>query len=203
MKKRIKKPISKEDEICLIGLYFIDYLLYANCSKERYKFISYLPKDMICDLHVVAVYRRYYLDKLTGKHVFLLDDWLKIKMHEHFSKKEKKFIRSKVCKEKATYSQVASIYNNRISPSTVYRLIKNQTNSYRVNFNSNPKNFKYIYIDIDDTFRNLRTKNVKVTHKFKVIHIYQYYDVEKKKFINETKLVLVNHTHLNSRDCMT
>ena len=80
---------------------------------------------MTCVLHVIAVYWRYFLDKLTGKHVFLLDEWLKIKKHKHFSKNEKKFIRNKVSIEKATYTQVASIYKNPISPSTVYRLIKN------------------------------------------------------------------------------
>ena len=35
-----------------------------------------------------------------------------------------------------------------------------------------------------------------------MIHIYQYYDAKNKKFINEIKIVLVNHAHLKSKDCM-
>lgn len=125
MKKCIKKPINREQEIFITGMYSQDDKLQEELDTTKYKFISYLPKDMTCSMHVITVCRRYYLDKLTGKHVFLLDEWLKIKKHKHFSKKEKKFIRNKVCIEKATYTQVASIYKNRISPSMVYRLIKN------------------------------------------------------------------------------
>ena len=61
----------------LIGMCFINNLLYKNCPKDCHKFMSYLPKDITCGLQVVTVYRRYYLDKLTGKHVFLLGDWLR------------------------------------------------------------------------------------------------------------------------------
>ena len=61
---------------------------------------------------------------------------------------------------------------------------------------------QYIYIDIDDTFHSLRIDNHGVEHKFKVIHIYQSYDRNGKKFINEIKMVLVNKAHTNSNDCM-
>ena len=66
--------MAKKDEMLLIGMCFIDNLLYKNCPKDCHNFISYLPKDMTCGLHVVTVYCRYYLNKLTDKHVFLLNN---------------------------------------------------------------------------------------------------------------------------------
>ncbi|MBO6094977.1 hypothetical protein J6P11_03040 [bacterium] len=108
-------------------------------------------------------------------------------------------------KQKATYTEVASVYENCISPSTVHRLIKNESISYGYNFNLNPSKYKFIYIDIDDDFRNMRIHNQKVTYKFKVAHAYQDYERNKhnkRKFTNEIKMVLVNKNHTDSKDYM-
>ena len=54
---------------------------------------------------------------------------------------------------------------------------------------TNPQLFKFIYIDIDDTYLHLRINNKGV--KFKVIHLYQDYDAINHKFINEIRMVIV------------
>ncbi|MBO6022280.1 hypothetical protein J6P68_05705 [bacterium] len=108
--------------------------------------------------------------------------------------------------KKMTYKQVINSYNKGISISTVHCLIKMQNLTYQVNFNSNPKNYKYIYIYADDTFTNVRVKNKKFASKFRILHIYQDYKCigksNKKSFINEIKIVLVIPTHLDSKDCL-
>ena len=65
-------------------------------------------------------------------------------------------------------------------------LIKNQPISYKVDFNTNPSNYKNIYVDIDDTYRNFRFNNQKQKCKEKVLHFYQ--DRKDDKFINEVGL---------------
>lgn len=202
MGKIKKKPMNKFDSDFLKRMYDRDDSLFKHRDKKRYKLIAYLSKDMICDFHAVSVIRRYYLDNETGKHVFLLDEWLEIEKYKHIAKKDKDFIKKEVYKQKATYTEVASVYDNCISPCTVHRLIKNESISYSNDFNSNPRKYRYIYIDIDDGFRNMRVNNKKVTYKFKVVHVYQDYVRNGKKFINEIKMVLVNKNHVNSYDYM-
>lgn len=202
MGKLKKKPLDKFDCNFIKSMNEQDDTLYKNRDKERYKLIAYLSKYMLCNFHWVEIIRRYYLDTLTGKHVFLLDENLKMEKHEHIARKDKEFIKRKVYKQKATYPQVASVYDNCISPCTVYRLIKRESISYSINFNSHPKKYKYIYIDIDDTFINLKTHNKGMEHKCKIVHTYQDYVRNGKRFINEIKMVLVNRSHMNSKECL-
>lgn len=205
MGKRKRKQMDKFDADFLNRLYAKDDLLFKNRDKKRYKLIAYLSKEILCDFHVVSLIRRYYLDLVTGKHIFLLDEWLEIEKYKHIARKDREFIKKEVYKQKATYTEVASVYENCISPSTVHRLIKNESISYDYNFNLNPSKYKFIYIDIDDAFRNMRIHNQKVTYKFKVVHAYQDYERNKRnkrKFINEIKMVLVNKNHTNSKDYM-
>ena len=85
-----------------------------------------------------------------------------------------------------TFNQVKQCYQNSISINTIYRLIKNQPILYKVDFNTNPKNWKNIYIDIDDTYRNFWFDNKKQKCKEKVLHFYQ--ERKDDKFINEVGL---------------
>ena len=202
IKIRQTKETDKFYEVFTEGLKIKDKELYLKRNKKRYKFISYLPKKFVCGKYAFKFKRRYYLDKETGKRVFLLDLWLKVKKYQHITKADKWFIRNQISKQKATYTQVANCYNNMISITTIHRLVKSQKSSYQVNFNSNPKKYKYIHINVDDTFTNVKFKNKKVASKFRVIHFYQDYNCLHRKFNNQIKMVLINPTHLNSKDCM-
>ena len=70
----------------------------------------------------------------------------------------------------------------------------------------NPELFPFIFIDIDDTFQNLRVNNKKSTFRFRIIHFYQFFDSERKKFINEIKMVVVtkcNGFEINDKELIT
>ena len=101
---------------------------------------------------------------------------------------------------KMTFNQVKQCYQSSISINTIYRLIKNQPILYRVDFNTNPKNWKNIYIDIDDTYRNFRFDNKKQKCKEKVFHLYQ--NGKDDKFINEVNEVIFNEVGFDSKKCM-
>ena len=101
---------------------------------------------------------------------------------------------------KVTFNQVTQCYQNSISINTIYRLIKNQQILYEVDFNTNPKSCKNIYIDIDDTYRNFRFDNKKQKCKEKVLHFYQ--DIKDGKFINEVNAVIFNEVGLDSKKSM-
>ncbi|MBO6022822.1 hypothetical protein J6P51_02375 [bacterium] len=101
---------------------------------------------------------------------------------------------------KMTFNQVTQCYQNSISINTIYRLIKNQQILYEVDFNTNPKSCKNIYIDIDDTYRNFRFDNKKQKCKEKVLHFYQ--DIKDGKFINEVNAVIFNEVGLDSKKSM-
>ena len=80
-------------------------------------------------------------------------------------------------------------------------MIKNQPISYKVDFNTNPSNYKNIYVDIDDTYRNFRFNNQKQKCKEKVIHAYQEH-YKGGSFINEVNAVIFNQVGFDSKKCM-
>ena len=170
----------------------MDKQLFKTRNKKRYKLISIRKKIIIYGDHKELIFRRYYKDLWTGKNVYLLDRWLKIKSHQHIRKREKRRIYKMVAKKKMTFSQVVEHYENNFSVSTVHRLIKNHNVNFRVNFSINPRKFKIIYINIDDGYRTLKIRGKWYECQFKVIQIYQSYIKEKKQFINELKAVLIN-----------
>ena len=88
MGKLKKKVLDKFDHNFIKSMNEQDDALYKSRDKERYKLIAYLSKYMLCNFHWVEITRRYYLDTLTGKHIFLLDENLKIEKHEHIARKD-------------------------------------------------------------------------------------------------------------------
>lgn len=140
------------------------------------------------------VKRRYYLDLYSAKRVFLLDQHLKVQKYQHLSEKDKLEVLELAAIYKMTFSQIKRTFNSTISECTIHNLIKSQIKKIVINFNIDCSEFKNIYIDIDDTFRNLRIGNKKHKFKFRIIHIYQDYDPKTKKFTNEIKIVLINES---------
>ena len=75
--------------------------------------------------------------------------------------------------------------NDSISNSTLSRIIRKQESNYLINFSQPTTKYKYIYIDMDDTFTTLKINNKSVKFRNRVLHIYQDRDPKTKKFINE------------------
>ena len=180
--KRTKDLQDKDDEI------------FETRDKKRYKVLSRKWKSfnyMKCKCNVK---RRYYLDLYSAKRVFLLDQHLKVQKYQHLSEKDKLEVLELAAIYKMTFSQIKRTFNSTISECTIHNLIKSQIKKIVINFNIDCSEFKNIYIDIDDTFRNLRIGNKKHKFKFRIIHIYQDYDPKTKKFTNEIKIVLINES---------
>ena len=55
---------------------------------------------------------------------------------------------------KMTFNQVSFCYVNRIPINTFYCSIQNQHITYIVDFETNPKNYQSIYINVDVTYRS-------------------------------------------------
>ena len=188
--------------IKLLIFYFLVYADLMICKrrdKKRYECISIRKKKIILFRCKFEIKRRCYWDNDTKQYVYLLDEWLGIKKHQHIPTAEVENM-CKMVINKMTFNQVKQCYQNSISINTIYRLIKNQRILYEVDFNTNPSNYQNIYIDIDDTYRNFRFDNKKQKCKEKVLHFYQ--DRKDGKFINEVNAVIFNEVGLDSKKSM-
>ena len=178
----------------------VDEKICEHRNKSRYEYISLRKKVMIIYRWKFAIKRRYYFDRWTNQYVYLLDDWLGIKKHQHIPTSQIENMCQMVI-NKMTFNQVSFCYGNRIPINTVYRSIKNQSITYIVDFKTNPKNYQNIYINVDDTYRNFRVDNKKQKCKEKVLHFHQ--GIKDGKFINEVNAVILNKVGLDSKKCMT
>ena len=174
--------------IKLLIFYFLvyaDLMICKRLDKKRYECIFIRKKKIILFRCKFEIKRRCYWDNDTKQYVYLLDEWLGIKKHQHIPTAEVENM-CKMVINKMTFNQVKQCYQSSISINTIYRLIKNQRILYEVDFNTNPRNYQNIYIDIDDTYRNFRFDNKKQKCKEKVLHFYQ--ERKDDKFINEVGL---------------
>lgn len=192
--ERIKKLIEED-------LIKMDEKFCSKRDKKRLKNVSTRKKSIFLCGYKLEIKRRYYLDTKENKHVFLLDEWLNIEKYQHFPKEEKEIICQMVVKEKKTFNQVKMDYKNKFSINTICHLIKNQPIEYISNFNTEPTKFRFIYIDVDDTYGYLKINNKRHKFKFKVLHIYQDYE-KGVGFKNEIKAVFLNEVHLDSEKSM-
>ena len=173
-----------------------DHELYLNFDKKQYKLVSKRRKWILYQNNWIHINRRYYFDKIDKKYKCLLDEKLKIEKYQHITNEEKQCIFEMVAKNKVTFSQVRKAYKNRLSTCTIHNLIKRHSINNYTSFIFNPELFPFIFIDIDDTFQNLRVNNKKATFRFRIIHFYQFFDSETKKFINEIKMVVVTKCNI-------
>ena len=149
------------------------------------------------------VKRRYYYDKDKKENVYLLDESLGIKKYQHISDEDKEFIFEMASINKMTFRQIKKAFRNCISTCTVHNLIKKHIPKIYVKSIVNPELYPFIFIDIDDTWLNLRINNKKCKFRLRIVHFYQYYDSEQKHFINETKMVILtqhNAVELNDKN---
>ena len=126
--------------------------------------------------------RRYYYDKFEKEYVYLLDRHLGIEKYQHFLDDDKQTMFEMIAISKMTFNQVREAFKSHISTATIQYLIKSQIPNIVTYSITNPQLFKFIYIDIDDTYLCLRINNKGVKYKFRVIHFYQYYDEINNKF---------------------
>ena len=179
--------------------------LFANYSKERYQLISKRWKWILYLNQWLHVKRRYYYDKDKKENVYLLDESLGIKKYQHISDEDKEFIFEMASINKMTFRQIKKAFRNCISTCTVHNLIKKHIPKIYVKSIVNPELYPFIFIDIDDTWLNLRINNKKCKFRLRIVHFYQYYDSEQKHFINETKMVILtqhNAVELNDKNWM-
>ena len=74
--------------------------------------------------------------------------------------------------KKMTFSQAIKSFNDSISNSTLSRIIRKQKSNYLINFSEPTTKYKYIYIDVDDTFTTFKINNKSVKFRNRVLHIY-------------------------------
>ena len=203
MKGNMNIDITKElneilSDAVLQKLQDLDKELQKNRDKRRYKLRCLKPKIMILNNQKYEVWRRYYFDTLNNKPVYLLDKKLEIERNQHISNKDKQSIYEMAAKDKMTYSQIIHGIKNVFSKSSISRLVKQFKVIYEVDFEKSVDEYENIYIDLDDSFCPLRINNKGVDFKCKIVHTYQSRDIKTKKFINDTKTVLLNKCHMNS-----
>ena len=189
--KKTNKEIENEKDPQKKMLLQKDFDWYLTYDKKRYDYVLRRERKFMYEKRWIDIKRRCYYDKLNNEYVYPLDESLKIKKYQHISNKDKQAVLEMVAIEKMTFDQVKAAFENCISNATIHNLIKSQIPNIVTYSITNPQLFKFIYIDIDDTYLQLRINNKGVKYKFKVIHLYQDYDVINNKFINEIKMVIV------------
>ncbi|MBO6073249.1 UPF0236 family protein, partial [bacterium] len=96
--------------------------------------------------------RSYYYDKIDKEYVYLLDRHLGIEKYQHFLDDDKQTMFEMIAINKMTFNQVRRAFRNHISTATIQYLIKSQIPNIVTYSITNPQLFKFIYIDIDDTY---------------------------------------------------
>ena len=185
-------------DVTLEYLQNIDEELKNKRDKKRYKLVRKREKYFFYNNQKYHFSRRYYYDVIEKIQVCLFDKFFKYEKKQHLSEKDKKHIYELVAKEKMTFNQVIKALNLDISKSTISRIISKYKLVYEVNFEKSVDEYKTIYIDLDDSFCPLRINNKGVDFKCKIVHTYQSRDTKTKRFINDTKTVLLNQCHMNS-----
>ena len=189
--KKTNKEIENEKDPQKKILLQKDYDWYLTYDKKRYDYVLRRERKFMYEKHWIDIKRRCYYDKLNNEYVYPLDESLKIEKYQHISNKDKQAVLKMVAINKMTFNQVKAAFENCISNATIHNLIKSQIPNILTYSITNPQLFKFIYIDIDDTYLRLRINNKGIKYKFKVIHLYQDYDTINNKFINEIKMVIV------------
>ena len=189
--KKTNKEIENEKDPIKKMMLQEDFDWYLTYDKNRYDYVLRRERQFMYEKHSINIKRRCYYDKLNNEYVYPLDESLKIEKYQHISNKDKQAVLEMVAINKMTFNQVKAAFENHISTATIHNLIKSQIPNIVTYSITNPQLFKFIYIDIDDTYLCLRINNKGVKYKFKVIHFYQYYDEINNKFINEIKMVIV------------
>ena len=189
--KKTNKEIENEKDPKKKMLLQEDFDWYLTYDKKRYDYVLRRERKFMYEKHLICIKRRCYYDRLNNEYVYPLDESLKIEKYQHISNKDKQAVVEMVAIKKMTFNQVKAAFENHISTATIHNLIKSQIPNIITYSITNPQLFKFIYIDIDDTYLCLRINNKGVKYKFKVIHFYQDYDTLNKKFINEIKMLIV------------
>ncbi|MBQ5543903.1 MAG: UPF0236 family protein, partial [Mycoplasmataceae bacterium] len=175
-----------------------DYELFTTRCKERFESNGFKEKTIIYCKQKICIKRRYYYDHKEKKYVFLLDEFLHINKNQHISETDKQSAYTMIALKKMTFSQAIESLNDSISNSTLSRIIRKQESNYLINFSQPTTNYKYIYIDMDDTFTTFKINNKSFKFRNRVLHIYQDRDPKTKEFINQLKMVFINKCYMNS-----
>ena len=175
-----------------------DNELFRHRCKKRFESNGFKEKTIIFKKQKIRIKRRCYYDHKEKKYVFLLDEFLHINKNQHISETDKQCAYTMIALKKMTFSQAIKSFNDSISNSTLSRIIRKQKSNYSINFNEPTTKYKYIYIDMDDTFTTFKIKNKSFKFRNRVFHIYQDRDPKTKEFINELKMVFINECYMNS-----
>ena len=175
-----------------------DNELFRQRCKKRFESNGFKEKTIIFKKQKIRIKRRCYYDHKEKKYVFLLDEFLHINKNQHISETDKQCAYTMIALQKMTFTQVIKSFNDSISNSTLSRIIRKQKSNYLINFSEPTTKYKYIYIDMDDTFTTFKINNKSVKFRNRVFHIYQDRDQKTKEFINELKMVFINECYMNS-----
>lgn len=175
-----------------------DNELFRQRCKKRFESNGFKEKTIIFKKQKIRIKRRCYYDHKEKKYVFLLDEFLHINKNQHISETDKQCAYTMIALQKMTFTQAIKSFNDSISNSTLSRIIRKQKSNYLINFSEPTTKYKYIYIDMDDTFTTFKIKNKSVKFRNRVFHIYQDRDPKTKEFINELKMVFINECYMNS-----
>ena len=165
--KKTNEEIENEKDPQKKMLLQEDYDWYLTYDKKRYEYVLRRERKFMYEKHLINIKRRCYYDKLNNEYVYPLDESLKIEKYQHISNKDKQAVLEMVAIEKMTFDQVKAAFENCISNATIHNLIKSQIPNIVTYSITNPQLFKFIYIDIDDTYLCLRINNKGVKYKFK------------------------------------
>ncbi|MDE5617658.1 MAG: UPF0236 family protein [Ureaplasma sp.] len=173
----------------------IDNKLYQESkSNKSLVFKDYRWKRILTNNGLIRFKRRIYYNKETKKHIYLLDQFLNFKKWTNYDSNFLKKLESMFYDSQISFSKIQQLFqidNINYSKTNYWRIVHNFF-SYdtKSKFNiSNPSNYKYLYINIDDTYLNT-IKSHKFTKRcFRVICSHQGKD-ESNNLINKCLLTI-------------
>ena len=157
-------------------------------------------KKIVTPWGIVAIKRHRLLNKNKTKNKFFcpLDQWLGLsgdqRYDQYFVNKIQELIASN---QYLSYTQLANSQPHKINKSQVHFLIKNRIQNHQNNqiiYELNED--KPLYINVDDTFLNLKINNQKVKHRIRFFNFHQGKN-NKQKIMNLTSFAQIFPCHNN------
>lgn len=173
----------------------LDNQLYKESKLNKtLVFKGYRWKRVVTTNGIIRFKRRIYYNKETKKHIYLLDQFLNFKKWTNYDSNFLKKLESMFYDSQISFSKIQQLFeidNINYSKTNYWRIVHNLFNyDSKSKFNiSNPSNYKYLYINVDDTYLNTIRSRKFTKRCFRVICCHQGKD-ENNNLINKCLLTI-------------
>lgn len=152
----------------------LDNYLFKNRNIKKYKVVKFKERKLITKIGVISfkrrIYKYYNITHKKWMYIALLDDHLQLQKWKHISSDVVDHIINSLGDGKRYKDIIDTLPNCRISKMSISRITNNSFLNIESNQQIKLKHKAIIYVNIDDSFLNLKNSNgFKQKYRFRII----------------------------------